>query len=209
MRFLSTDFMPIVEDSTVTTLAVSQAGALTAVIIRDKGSNLPASEVIYTEVKGDGVGGRLRIETDAQGLISDSYLVDNLGARVNIRGTGYTYANVILKDGFLFQKPDLTQPFTVSANASGSIEVLFGPPGGHGADCVIEPLAKRVMANIRLTYAEGSGDFPVDNDFRRIGIIKNPRLPAPSTDFATQDTISAISAIKLTMLLGHSNQMKL
>ena len=45
---------------------------------------------------------------------------------------------------------------------------------------------KRVMANIRLTYAEGQGDFPVDNDFRRIGIIKNPRLPAPSTDYATQ-----------------------
>ena len=202
MRFLSTDFMPIVEDSTVTTLAASQAGALSAVIIRDKGSNLPASEVIYTEVKGDGVGGRLRIETDAQGLISDSYLVDNLGARVNIRGTGYTYANVILKDGFLFQQPDLTQPFTVSANASGSIEVLFGPAGGHGADCVIELLAKRVMANVRLTYAEGSGDFPVDNDFRRIGIIKNPRLPAPSTDFATQDTISAISAIKLTSVTG-------
>jgi len=202
MRFLSTDFMPIVEDSTVTTLAASQAGALSAVVIRDKGSNLPASEVIYTEVKGDGVGGRLRIETDAQGLISDSYLVNNSGARVNMSGNSYTYANVILKDGFLFQQPDLTQPFTVSANASGSIEVLFGPAGGHGADCVIELLAKRVMANVRLTYAEGSGDFPVDNDFRRIGIIKNPKLPAPSTDFATQDTISAISAIKLTSVTG-------
>jgi len=58
------------------------------------------------------------------------------------------------------------------------------------------------MANIRLTYAEGSGDFPVDNDFRRIGIIKNPRLPAPSTDFATQDTISAIYALKLNSVNG-------
>ena len=29
------------------------------------------------------------------------------------------------------------------------------------------------MTNIRLTYAEGSGDF-VDNDFRRIGIIQDP-----------------------------------
>ena len=58
------------------------------------------------------------------------------------------------------------------------------------------------MANIRLTYAEGDGDFPVDNDFRRIGIIKNPRLPAPSTDFATQDTISAIYAVKLNNVSG-------
>jgi len=58
------------------------------------------------------------------------------------------------------------------------------------------------MANIRLTYAEGQGDFPVDNDFRRIGIIKNPKLPAPSTDFATQDTISAIYAVKLNNVSG-------
>ena len=58
------------------------------------------------------------------------------------------------------------------------------------------------MANIRLTYAEGQGDFPVDNDFRRIGIIKNPKLPAPSTDFATQDTVSAIYALKLDNVSG-------
>ena len=30
------------------------------------------------------------------------------------------------------------------------------------------------MTNVRLTYAEGQGDFPVDNDFRRIGIIQDP-----------------------------------
>ena len=202
LRFLSTDFMPIVEDATVTALAATQAGAITTVIVRDKGSNLPASEVIYTEVKGDGANGRVRIETDANGQITTAYLVDNVGARLNISGSGYTYANVLLKDGFLFENPDLTTPFTVSANASGSVEVLFGPAGGHGADPITELLAKRIMANIRLTYAEGQGDFPVDNDFRRIGIIKNPKLPAPSTDFATQDTISAISALKLDNVNG-------
>ena len=202
LRFLSTDFMPIVEDATVTALAASQAGAITAVVIRDVGSNLPASEVIYTEIKGDGANGRLRIETDAQGRITDSYLVDNTGARVTISGSGYTYASVLLKDGYLFENPDLTNPFTVSANASGNVEIIVPPQGGHGADPITELLAKRIMANIRLTYAEGQGDFPVDNDFRRIGIIKNPRLPAPSTDFATQDTISAISAIKLTSVNG-------
>ena len=202
LRFLSTDFMPIVEDATVTALAASQAGAITAVVIRDIGSNLPASEVIYTEIKGDGANGRLRIETDAQGRITDSYLVDNTGARVTVSGSGYTYASVLLKDGYLFENPDLTNPFTVSANASGNVEIIVPPQGGHGADPITELLAKRIMANIRLTYAEGQGDFPVDNDFRRIGIIKNPRLPAPSTDFATQDTISAISAIKLTSVNG-------
>tara|TARA_B100002019_G_scaffold268937_1_gene261317 strand:+ start:1143 stop:3020 length:1878 start_codon:yes stop_codon:yes gene_type:complete len=202
LRFLSTDFMPIVEDSTVTALAASQAGAITTIVVRDNGSNLPASEVIYTPILGDGSNGLLRMETDSNGQITTAYLVDTSGARVNISGSGYTYANVLIKNGFLYEEPALTTPFSVSANASGDVEVIVPPQGGHGADPIVELLAKRIMANIRLTYAEGQGDFPVDNDFRRIGIIKNPKLPAPSTDFATQDTISAIYAVKLNNVSG-------
>ena len=202
LRFLSTDFMPIVEDSTVTTLAASQAGSITTIVVRDNGSNLPASEVIYTPILGDGANGLVRLETDSNGQITTAYLVDNAGARVNISGSGYTYANVLIKNGYLYEEASLTTPFSVSANASGDVEVIVPPQGGHGADAIVELLAKRIMANIRLTYAEGQGDFPVDNDFRRIGIIKNPRLPAPSTDFATQDTISAIYAVKLNNVSG-------
>ena len=202
LRFLSTDFMPIVEDSTVTTLAASQAGAITTIILRDAGSGLPASEVIYTSILGDGANGIVRLETDSNGQITTAYLVDNVGARVNVSGSGYTYANVLIKNGFLYEEASLTTAFSVSANASGDVEVIVPPQGGHGADAIVELLAKRIMANIRLTYAEGQGDFPVDNDFRRIGIIKNPRLPSPSTDFATQDTISAIYAVKLNSVSG-------
>lgn len=202
LRFLSTDFMPIVEDSTVTTLAASQAGAITTIIVRDNGNNLPASEVIYTSILGDGANGIVRIETDSNGQITTAYLVDNAGARVNVSGSGYTYANVLIKNGFLYEEASLTTAFSVSANASGDVEVIVPPQGGHGSDAIVELLAKRIMANIRLTYAEGQGDFPVDNDFRRIGIIKNPKLPSPSTDFATQDTISAIYAVKLNSVSG-------
>ena len=53
------------------------------------------------------------------------------------------------------------------------------------------------MTNIRLTYAEGSGDFPVDNDFRRIGIIKDP-FDYGTTTFATNDTLSGLKAVKIT-----------
>ena len=53
------------------------------------------------------------------------------------------------------------------------------------------------MTNIRLTYAEGSGDFPVDNDFRRIGIIADP-LEWGTTTFATADTLSGLKSIKIT-----------
>ena len=202
LRFLSTDFMPIVEDSTVTTLAASQAGSITSIVLRDVGLNLPASEVMYTAIKGDGANGLVRIETDSNGQITVAHLADTSGARTTVSGSGYTYASVILKDGHLFSDATLSTTINVAANATGDIEIIVPPQGGHGADPITELLAKRIMANIRLTYAEGQGDFPVDNDFRRIGIIKNPKLPAPSTDFATQDTVSAIYALKLDNVSG-------
>jgi hypothetical protein len=202
IRFLSTDFMPIVEDVTVKTLAADQSGSISAIIIRNVGSNLPASAIMYVEILGDGTDGLVRIETTASGTIDKAYLCDSNGNRVNISGSGYNYANILLKNGYLFQNPDLTSPFTVSSSATGDIEVIIPVKGGHGSDPITELFAKRIMANIRLTYAEGQGDFPVDNDFRRIGIIKDPRLPAPSTDYATQETLSSLYAIKLSDVSG-------
>ena len=71
------------------------------------------------------------------------------------------------------------------------------PLGGHGWDHETELNGKRVMTNIRLTYSEGSGDFPVDNDFRRIGIIADP-IEQGSTNFITDDTVSGLKAVKIT-----------
>jgi hypothetical protein len=62
--------------------------------------------------------------------------------------------------------------------------------------------SKRIMTNIRLTYAEGSGDFPVDNDFRRIGILQDPQQFG-STNFFSSDTGTALYAVKITGATGN------
>lgn len=197
IRFVSTDFIPIVQDASVQSLAATQNGSITTILIRDAGSNLPPSSTLYTSIIGDGTGGLIKITTSASGQISDAYLCNTNGDRVNISGSGYKYANVILKNGYLFENTALSNPATVNANATGFIEAIVPFQGGHGSDPILELSAKRVMANIRLTYSEGQGDFPVDNDFRRIGIVTNPKLPAPSTEFATVDTLSGLYALKL------------
>ena len=79
----------------------------------------------------------------------------------------------------------------------GAIEIILPPEGGHGSDHETELNGKRVMTNIRLTYSEGSGDFPVDNDFRRIGIIADP-FNWGTTTFSTADTLSGLKAVKIT-----------
>ena len=57
------------------------------------------------------------------------------------------------------------------------------------------------MTNIRLTYDEGQGDFPVDNDFRRIGIIQDP-YEYGTTTFASASTLRGTSVLKVNGATG-------
>ena len=192
LRFLSSDFMPIVLPSNNTRSAVTGAavaGAIDVALIEDGGANLPASQTLYTSIKGDGTGGVIEFATDGSGTITS--------ASVQARGQDYTYANVLLGNGNLFSDSTLNTAVATPANATGAIEVVMPPQGGHGSDHEVELNGKRVMTNIRLTYAEGSGDFPVDNDFRRIGIIKDP-YNWGTTTFSTADTLSGLKAVKIT-----------
>ena len=192
LRFLSSDFMPIVLPGNNTRTAVAGAavaGAIDVVLIEAAGANLPASQTLYTSIKGDGTGGVVKFDTDGSGTITS--------ASIQARGQDYTYASVLLGNGNLFDDAALSNAVGTPANATGALEIVMPPEGGHGSDHELELNGKRVMTNIRLTYAEGSGDFPVDNDFRRIGIIKDPVL-AGTTTFATADTLSGLKAVKIT-----------
>jgi len=57
------------------------------------------------------------------------------------------------------------------------------------------------MMNVRLTYAEGDGDFPVDNDFRRIGVVQDP-LKFGTSSYLTEDTATNLFSVKLTTVTG-------
>ena len=192
LKFLSSDFMPFVLPANASRTAVTGAavaGAVDVALIEDAGANLPASSTLYTAVQGDGTGGKVKFVTNGAGNITS--------AEIEARGSGYTYANVLLGNGNLFSNSGLSSAVTTGASATGSIEIVLPPEGGHGADHETELNGKRVMTNIRLTYAEGSGDFPVDNDFRRIGIIADP-FNYGTTTFATADTLSGLKAVKIS-----------
>jgi hypothetical protein len=191
LKFLSSDFMPIVLPSNPSRQAVEALavdGAVDAVIIEDAGAGLPISQTLYTAIKGDGTGGVVELVTNGSGTITS--------AAIQARGSGYTYGNILLGVGNLFSDAGLTTGVGgYSGNAA--LEAILPPQGGHGSDHEQELNGKRVMTNIRLTYAEGSGDFPVDNDFRRIGIIADPYNQGTTT-FATADTLSGLKSIKIT-----------
>ena len=201
LRFLSTNFMPINltgEATRAATEAAAVDGAIDVVLVEDTGSGLP-NGTHYAPILGDG---------QVSGTQSVVKIVVTAGAiestEVVVNGAGYTYASVALDDGAtvggikygLYAEQALTTART-GVGGTGALEVVLPPQGGHGADFELEMNAKRVMTNIRLTYAEGSGDFPVDNDFRRIGIIKDP-FNWTTTDFAVLDTLNGLYAAKIT-----------
>jgi hypothetical protein len=197
LRFLSTDFMPIVEKTNATRVATEATavdGAVHIALIEAFGTNLP-NGTHYAPIVGDGSGGKVEIVVSG-GAISSVEVTDP--------GSAYTYATIALTTGTgsgataygLFSDSALTAPVTVATNATGALEPIISPQGGHGSNMEQELNGKRVMLNIRLTYAEGSGDFPVDNDFRRIGIVRDP-IRSGTTDFATEDTLSGVYAVKI------------
>jgi len=193
LKFLSSDFMPIVLPNNASRQAVEAlavAGAIDAVVVEDAGTtnSLPASSTLYTPIVGDGTGGVVQIVTSGTGTITS--------ASIAARGSGYTYANILL--GNLFTDPGVSTAYSGPAyNGNASVEAILPPPGGHGSDHETELNGKRVMTNIRLTYAEGGGDFPVDNDFRRIGIIADP-IKRSTDVVAIDDTLSGLKALRIT-----------
>lgn len=198
ISFLTTDFIPI---SSYTTQSINPVdGQIKVVYIKDYGSNLPnGTGPFYAPILGDGTGGVVRIVTASNSITSVSLISG---------GSGYTYASVAIKSGTgsgstaygLFSDSALTSPATITGTAT--IEVVIPPQGGYGSNLIAQLNAKRVMLNVRLIYADGSGDFPINSQFRRIGILQNPTIFGSTTTRIVQNTASTLYAVRLNNVSG-------
>ena len=129
-------------------------------------------------VSGDGASGQLQV-TVSSGAIT--------AVTVNAVGSGYSVASI---------DNSLLQTATSSSGTGATFDVIISPKNGHGSDPVEELGGNYVIVNSRLEYAEGSGDFPTDNDFRQIGLIVNPTNAGGNT-LSSASTLSALNRIAL------------
>ena len=129
-------------------------------------------------ISGDGASGQLQV-TVASGAIT--------AVTVNAVGSGYSVASI---------DNSLLQTATSSSGTGAAFDIIISPKNGHGSDPVEELGGNYVIVNSRLEYAEGSGDFPTDNDFRQIGLIVNPTNAGGNT-LSSATTLSALNRFTL------------
>ena len=175
-NFLSTDFMAVETNSTVSSAAVD--GAINIVKIKSAGTG--GSNGTYTgiAVRGDGSSGTVTVVVSGGSVTS---------VTITNAGTGYTIAYIRNAD-------------IVTAGATGltgaEIDVIIPPKGGHGFNAVSQLGGFFVMLNVSLegTESTNTGDFTAENDFRRIVLIRNPFSGGSA---ASASTLRATKAVRL------------
>ena len=174
LKFFSGDYMPVLTDTAVISDAVG--GEIDTVVIQSSGSGYNNGTYENIPVKGDGTGGRISVVVDGGRIVN---------ATVTSGGSNYSFGKVII---------DEINGIGAGTGSGGAIDVIIPPKGGHGSNPAIELGGYRVMINTKFTYDEVSGDFPTDNDYRRIGLNLNP-LKYGTEELADAITLSSTNAV--------------
>jgi len=180
-NFLSTDFMAVTTNSTVSSAAVD--GAVNVVKIKTAGSGGADGTHANIDIRGDGSGGKVSV-TVASGAVT--------AVTVTTPGTGYTFGTI-------------SNAQIVAAGATSlsgaELDVIIEPKGGHGFNAVEELGGFYVMMNTSLegTESANTSDFTVSNDFRKITLIRDPNSGGSA---ATATTLRGTKAVNLTGVSG-------
>jgi len=174
VNFLSTDFMAVSTNSTVSAAAVD--GAVRIVKIKSAGTGGTNGTFTSIPVRGNGSSGTVTV-TVSGGTVT-AVTVTNVGS-------GYTFGYIRNAD-------------IVSAGATGltgsELDVMIEPKGGHGYDAVKELGGYYVMLNVNFEGSESSnsGDFTTANDFRRVILIRDPKSGGSASSATTLRGLKAV-----------------
>ena len=196
VKFLTTDFMPVRTDTTVSAAATD--GKIESLVVT--GGSGYTQGTYFAAVYGDGAnqgtasGAIVKIVVDSDGVLNAFGLTDGTDTTIQSGGSGYTFGQVNLGAGFTFSDAGLTSTSNIGGSG-GSIRVVISPKDGHGANAVDQLGGHYVMLNTLFIGAERD-DLLTGNDFRNIAIAVDPTNYGTST-VATDATIRQTFALKL------------
>ena len=201
-KFLTTDFMPVSTDSTISAAATD--GKIESLLVT-AGSGYSAG-TYYAAVYGDGTsagtssGAIVSIVVGAGGTITSFGLTAGTDTTVYNGGAGYTYGTVNLGSSYTFSDTALTSASSMGGGSGGVVAVVVSPKNGHGYAAMDELGGHYVLLRATLTGAEGD-DILAGNDFRNISIVIDPTTYGTAT-VGTASTYRQTYATKLTSASG-------
>ena len=200
-KFVTTDFIPVATDTTVSAAAVD--GKIESVKVT-AGSGY-TNGTYFAAVHGDGTsagtssGAIVRI-TIANNAIASFGITAGTDTTIHAGGAGYTFGYVNLGDSFIFSNTGLSSSASIGGGSGGVIEVIISPDGGHGSNAITELGGHYIMAATTITQAEDD-NFSTANDFRTVGIIIDPTLFGTTT-VATGSTFRQTYVVKMASSSG-------
>ena len=177
-KFLTNTFMPVQtlgsDDGSLQWDVQANAvdGAIYRIKVTNGGSGY--TSVPTVTITGDGTGAAATA-TVSNGEVTEILIdTDVNGLFTGDEGSGYKQANVTITGG---------------GGSNATARAVISPVGGHGVDAVTELGGFFTMLNIQLDGEDGSGDFPVDNEYRQLGMVLNPY------DYGTTNVSTATTRI--------------
>ena len=200
-KYLTTDYMPVSDDSTVTTAATD--GKIESLSIT-AGSGY-TDGTYYAAVYGDGTsagtssGAIVRI-TVSSGSIASFGLTAGSDTTIHDGGAAYTYGTVNLGSSYTFSDAALSSSSSMGSGTGGAVGVIISPKNGHGYSAINELGGHYVMTATTLTQDEGD-DVSTANDFREVGLVVDPTTYGTST-VASASTARMTFAVKFSSASG-------
>lgn len=135
-------------------------GTQKLVTLESEFSIAPDSTSVYeitpsVTITGDGSG------AVARALVNTAFANTVYKIEIINKGANYTYATALVVGN------------TGGVSNSANLSVILGPKGGHGKDPEIELGGKYLGISVSFSNTE-SGTIPVTNDYRTIGLLKDP-----------------------------------
>ena len=192
VNYLTTDFMPVKVN------ANRDANRGVYVFMVTSGGSSYPNGTYYTKLRGDGSGGIARIVVSGGAIQEFGNNALSTTSIMQANGTGYSFATFDIAGTNIYTDASASTLISGSTltnwnNATaGTIKAIIDPPDGHGQDDIEELGGHYVM--LQAKFEPGDADTVQVNDFRRVGIVKNPVDSATSSvsSLATARTTNAI-----------------
>ncbi len=200
-KYLTTDYMPVSDDSTVTTAATD--GKIESLSIT-AGSGY-TDGTYYAAVYGDGTSagtssGAIARITVSSGSIASFGLTAGTDTTIHDGGAAYTYGTVNLGSSYTFSDTALSSASSMGSGTGGAVDIIISPKNGHGYSAIKELGGHYVMTATTLTQDEGD-DVSTANDFREVGLVIDPTTYGTST-VASATTVRMTYAAKFSSSSG-------